>query len=62
MRGNLNPITSQAKSFASAIRLRVGPRGGEDALFDDIEMFYNQRRSQSAALGPISPAEFERGR
>jgi len=29
------------------------------ALFDDIEVFYNQRRRHST-LGQISPASFER--
>jgi transposase InsO family protein len=29
-------------------------------LFDDIEVFYNQRRRHST-LGQISPAAFERG-
>ena len=31
----------------------------KEALFDYIEVFYNQRRRQST-LGQISPAEFER--
>ncbi len=31
----------------------------KEALFDYIEVFYNQRRRHST-LGPISPAEFER--
>jgi putative transposase len=31
----------------------------KEALFDYIEVFYNQRRRHST-IGPISPAEFER--
>jgi transposase InsO family protein len=31
----------------------------KEALFDYIEVFYNQRRRHST-LGQISPAEFER--
>ena len=33
--------------------------GAKTALFDDIEVFYNQKRRHST-LGQISPAEFAR--
>ncbi len=52
------------ESFFSTVKSEEGPRFGsyghaKEALFDYIEVFYNQRRRHST-LGQISPAEFER--
>ena len=52
------------ESFFSTVKTELADRfdsGGEAkmALFDFIEVFYNQRRRHST-LGQISPAEFER--
>jgi putative transposase len=43
----------------SALRLWVSYAHAKEALFDYIEVFYNQRCRHST-LGQISPAEFER--
>ena len=53
-----------AESFFSTVKSEEGDRfhsyaHAKEALFDYIEVFYNQRRSHST-LGQISPAEFER--
>jgi transposase InsO family protein len=52
------------ESFFSTIKSEEGTRfesyaQAKEALFDYIEVFYNQRRRHST-LGQISPAEFER--
>ena len=52
------------ESFFSTVKFELGEHfesGGEAkrALFDYIEVFYNQRRRHST-LGQISPAAFER--
>jgi transposase InsO family protein len=52
------------ESFFSTVKFELGEhfeRGGEAkmALFDYIEVFYNQRRRHSTP-GQISPAAFER--
>ena len=52
------------ESFFSTVKSEEGPRfesygHAKEALFDYIEVFYNQRRRHST-LGQISPAEFER--
>ena len=52
------------ESFCSTVKFELGERFESDgeaktALFDYIEVFYNQRRRHST-LGQISPAEFER--
>jgi transposase InsO family protein len=51
-------------SFFSAVKSELADRfdsfgEGKTALFDYIEVFYNQRRPHST-LGQISPAAFER--
>ena len=53
-----------AESFFSTVKSEEGDRfdsyaHAKEALFDYIEVFYNQRRRHST-LGQISPAEFER--
>ena len=53
-----------AESFFSTVKSEEGDRfesyaQAKEALFDYIEVFYNQRRRHST-LGQISPAEFER--
>jgi putative transposase len=53
-----------AESFFSTVKSEEGDRfesyaHAKEALFDCIEVFYNQRRRHST-LGQISPAEFER--
>jgi putative transposase len=53
-----------AESFFSTVKSEAGDRfesyaQAKAALFDYIEVFYNQRRRHST-LGQISPAEFER--
>jgi transposase InsO family protein len=53
-----------SESWFSTAKFEVGERfethaDAKDKLFDYIEVFYNQRR-RHAALGYISPAEFER--
>ena len=52
------------ESFFSTVKSEQGERfesyaHAKEALFDYIEVFYNQRRRHST-LGQISPAEFER--
>jgi transposase InsO family protein len=52
------------ESFFSSVKSEVADRFGscgeaKMALFDYIEVFYNQRRRHST-LGQISPAAFER--
>ena len=52
------------ESFFSTVKSEEGDRfdsyaHAKEALFDYIEVFYNQRRRHST-LGQISPAEFER--
>ena len=52
------------ESFFATIKSEEGERfesyaHAKEALFDYIEVFYNQRRRHST-LGSISPAEFER--
>ena len=52
------------ESWFSTVKSEVGERfdsyaHAKEALFDYIEVFYNQRRRHST-LGQISPAEFER--
>jgi transposase InsO family protein len=52
------------ESFFSTVKSEESPRfesyaHAKEALFDYIEVFYNQRRRHST-LGQISPAEFER--
>ena len=54
------------ESFFSTVKSEEGTRfegyaHAKEALFDYIEVFYNQRRRHST-LGQISPAEFERRR
>jgi transposase InsO family protein len=52
-----------ATGFFSTVKSEEGPRfeatGVKKALFDSIEVFYNQRRRHST-LGQIRPGEFER--
>ena len=53
-----------AESFFSTVKREAGDHfesyaQAKAALFDYIEVFYNQRR-RHATLGQISPAEFER--
>ena len=52
------------ESFFSTVKSELADRfpsygDAKMALFDYIEVFYNQRRRHST-LGQISPAEFER--
>jgi len=52
------------ESFFATVKIELTPRFGsyseaKMALFDYIEVFYNQRRRHST-LGQISPAAFER--
>jgi hypothetical protein len=52
------------ESWFSTVKREEGERfesyaHAKETLFDDIEVFYNQRRRHST-LGQISPAEFER--
>jgi putative transposase len=52
------------ESWFSTVKSEAGERfdsyaHAKEALFDYIEVFYNQRRRHST-LGQISPAEFER--
>ena len=52
------------ESFFSTVKIELGEHfesyaQAKEALFDYIEVFYNQRRRHST-LGQISPAAFER--
>ena len=57
------PINAGSATPARRSRTRSGmvrePRRGQGQLFDDIEVFYNQRPRHSSA-GRMSPAAFER--
>ena len=54
------------ESWLSTVKQELGERfescgQAKMELFDDIEVFYNQRRRHTT-LGQVSPAEFERRR
>ncbi len=53
------------ESFFSTVKSELGehfdsPGDATRELFDDIEVFYNQRQRRHSTLGQISPAAFER--
>ena len=62
-RGNCHD-NAAVEAFFSTLEFEVGTRfettgHAKRAMFDFIELFYNQKRRHSTA-GGVSPAEFER--
>jgi putative transposase len=62
-RGNCHD-NAVAESWFKTLKAELGERfeshaHAKDALFDYVEVFYNQQRRHSA-LGYVSPAEFEK--
>jgi putative transposase len=60
----LSAVGAVMESWFATVKSEEGERfesyaHAKEALFDYIEVFYNQRRRHST-LGQISPAEFER--
>ena len=59
-----SPTVDSASTWFSTVKHELGEHflscgEAKMALFDFIEVFYNQRRRHST-LGQVSPAEFER--
>ena len=62
-KGNVFDNTAM-ESWNSTFKIECGERfptnaAAEEAVFDDIEVFYNQQRRHSA-IGYVSPAAYQR--